>query len=172
MGRQLPKKSPEKAIWAWAGLAGAWGWDWWAPKQNRAAEAAAELPWQVPLGKVCDSLACGSPRWSKVNWNETIKGRGTVGKGNILYFLCWKDQTPLQWFWRMFCLRTWLFPSPFKSPVWYTVVPISTNPVLPSSHSHTFLLGSCFLAQWWTNSAKTPSVLLCQENQPSLQPRH
>lgn len=85
MGRQLPKKISRKSNLSMGRAS-------WSPgsgtgtgeplKQNCAAEAAAELPWQVPLGEAWDSLVCGSPRWSKVNRNERKKKKrkGNSGK--------------------------------------------------------------------------------------------
>lgn len=178
MGRQLPNRSPGKAIWAWAGLAGAQpvGLGLASPWNKTAQQKLLQsFPGRCHLGKPVTAQPVGVQDDAKSMGMKEKKGSGTVGKVNILYFVCWKDQTPLHWcrvLKDVFCLRPWLCPSQFKSPVWYTVMQTGTNPLLPSSHRHTFLLDSCFLAQWWTNIAKTPPVLLCQGSQLSLQPRH
>lgn len=145
MGRQLPKKISRKSNLSMGRAS-------WSPgsgtgtgeplKQNCAAEAAAELPWQVPLGEAWDSLVCGSPRWSKVNRNERKKKKKKEGEQwekemlFTLYAAKIKPHCTGAGFRRMFCLRPWLSPSQFKSPVWYTVMPITTSPVLPSFHTH------------------------------------
>lgn len=130
MGRQLPKKSSEKAIWGWAGLAGAQ-----TPETKCAAEAAAELPWQVLLGLWDSKMKQNEEGWKK-------KGRGTVGE-EIFFTLNAGKIKPLctsAGFWRMFCFGPWLSPSQFKSLVWYMVMPITPSPCFPP---HIFLF-LCF----------------------------
>lgn len=184
MARQLPKKFPGKAIWAWAGLAGAQaiGLGLMSPRKKTVQQKLLqscpgrwkpETAWPVGLQD--------KAKWTRMKGKK--KGGGTVV--NIIFFKYWKDQTRLHWCWVLKDVLPWLSPSQFNFPVWYMVMPITPTPCSPP-HTflflcfspiffhfffHTFLLGSCSLAQGWTNTAKTPSVAVPRDQLP-LQPPH
>lgn len=178
MGRQLPKKSPEKAIWAWAGPAGAQavGLGLASPWNKTVQQKLLQsFPGKCHLEKPETAWSVGVQDDAKWTGMKGKKREGEQWEKEILFTLYAgkiKPHCTGAGFPRMFCLRPWLSPGQFKSPVWYTVMPRSTSPVLPFFHKHSFLLDSCSSAQWWTNTANTPSVLLCQGNQLALQPRH